>query len=142
MLHDIDVCDAIWCTCCALHIFLLIKDGLDDAWNASRYLGSEGNHDEADIVKNVQCNSVGEIAAAMQLFDMSDMGARSDVGMEELDTSMFPIFETEQNNVIDKDNTIVDDKNVETNLADAVSVFRLMLKQFKKWLIEHFNILY
>ena len=48
-LHGIDVCDRVWLTCCALHNFLLEEDGLDEGWDASKYLAEEGHHDPQDV---------------------------------------------------------------------------------------------
>ena len=48
-LRCIEVCDRVWLTCCALHSFLLVEDGLDEKWDASKYLVAEGGHDERDV---------------------------------------------------------------------------------------------
>ena len=75
-LHGIEVCDQMWLTCCALHNFLLVEDGLDETWDASNYLTQEGGHDQTDI------NSfIGRAVDACQ-FESSGMGLGSDLRLQ------------------------------------------------------------
>ena len=72
-LHGIEVCDQMWLTCCALHNFLLVEDGLDETWDASNYLTREGGHNKAAI------NSFIGRAVDARHFDSSGMGLGSDL---------------------------------------------------------------
>jgi len=53
-VHGTDAIDNIWCTCCALHNYLLEVDGLDETWEHHQstdccWEGNDGLHDLEDI---------------------------------------------------------------------------------------------
>ncbi|KAL7544770.1 hypothetical protein ACHAWF_008135 [Thalassiosira exigua] len=115
-LHGVDVCDRIWLTCCALHNFLLEEDGLDERWNASRYLFEEGTHDEED-----RRRYLGGPAA---LHDTSGVGVGTDVQRSDCLGTVFEGGGGGQN--ADED--------------ELVYVQKLDLTYFKSKLVGHFDI--
>lgn len=117
-LHGIEVCDRVWLTCCALHNFFLVEDGLDEKWDVSNYLSDEGAHEEEDIRR--YCN-----------LDASGVGPGNDVPLGH-SAELWPVAESEGMN-------IEEDGSDEDN---AIPVSKLSLVLFKSKLIEHFDILW
>ena len=66
-----------------------MEDGLDEKWDASKYLFAEGGHDERDVQHYLAPASHGEILAGMYKFDKSGMGD----GNENGDTPMESVTE-------------------------------------------------
>ncbi|CAJ1928396.1 unnamed protein product [Cylindrotheca closterium] len=143
-LHGIEVCDRIWLTCCALHNVLLAEDGLDEGWNASRYLGGEdGDHDRDDI-----CDLFGtalpqippRVVEDMLTHDSSGMGVGIDCTNKESDDSDDSDKDSDDDNGDAMDFMAIDDKTVA--VPAAIPVCTLSLKSFRRKLIQHFDILW
>ncbi|KAL7545812.1 hypothetical protein ACHAWF_016511 [Thalassiosira exigua] len=113
-LHGIDVCDRLWLTCCALHNFLLEEDGLDERWNASRYLFEDGEHEAEDVRR-----------FAGQGADNSGMGPGSDVVSTRLQT----VWEGGE-------------EVTPTEDGSPIPVHTLPHEIFKSKLVQHFDILW
>ena len=125
-LHGIEATDKIFLTCCALHNFLLLEDGLDESW-----LGDDGKHDSRDIgiiLKNLDTNTL-----EMENYDSSGMGP----GKDRCDDGC-------NNNLNEEKEEEPDDQNniIEYDKDGAIIVHKLRLTYFRKKLIEHYDILY
>jgi hypothetical protein len=136
-VHGIDIADKIWLTCCALHNMLLDVDGLDERWSAripsdwARDLGTfDGKKTnlatslilmaiDPDAIRNYDTTnaSVGEDFVAQR--------AIQDVAVN-LDT------------IDDSTNSTILEQIVVSNKAEVVH--NLSMKQFREWLVTHFDI--
>ena len=126
-LHGIEVCDQMWLTCCALHNFLLVEDGLDETWDASNYLTREGGHDQADI------NSFIGRAVDARHFDSSGMGLGSDL-RGAAPTQLVSFEEGDDGE---------GDERAVGGMSDAtIRVCSLGQEKFKQKLVEHFDIVW
>ena len=124
-LHGIEVCDRMWLTCCALHNFLLVEDGLDKAWDTSVYLNEEGGHDFYDARRYVGTSVDG------RRFDRSGMGAGSDLA--DCRPAQPDVLAAEEE-------TDIASELAKLTVDGAIPVHHLPHHWFKQKLIEHFDI--
>ena len=136
-LHSLESVDAIWGTCCALHNYLLQKDGLLDGWetsadNQSEWTGNIGCFDEAaDVLEHLpeQIQRLfDEIGMEPRDFDVSGIGAGDDrSGDDGTDND-------------DSDARSYDDP--EGTGGGERLVHRLSQDYFREKLVEHFDIMF
>ena len=115
-VHGTLALDNIWCTCCALHNFLLEVDGLDVGWE-----GEDGLHDLEDVPLSIQrLHSPDEC----RNFDRSGMGRGR---------RPTPLNNEQQ-------------EELQNDPAAMTAVVRIVRKLpfdfFRACLVEHFDILY
>ncbi len=122
-LHGVEVCDCVWKTCCALHNFLLEEDGLDECWDAMRYLGEEGHHHSDDV----SYFTAG--ASNSPLYDTSGMGVGSDFVLANGDLSTDWEGDQDVEDALDDNNSVRE-------------VHKMSMRMFRAKLIEHFDILF
>ena len=134
-LHGIEVCDRVWLTCCALHNFLLEEDGLDERWDAAKYLYSDGAHDERDVHHYLGARDHRQMLQGMYDFDNSGMGAGEEDGDTPLESVTEEVYEGDMMDVGDGDLMDTEEDNV-------ILVRHMKLADFKSRLIENFDILW
>lgn len=124
-IHGHKRTDQVWLTCCALHNFLLVEDGLDNNWEIDYYLGPEGEHDAQDI-NTYAFNPEAEAATTNQTEDAHLAGILQNVNT----TGRTITLHADLANA-----TLI-------NNNEPVKVNRLASSVFKKRLIAHWDILY
>jgi len=124
-LHGTDSADKTWMTCCALHNWLLVIDGLDEKWG-SEWQGGMGDNEEDDLPQSVRTLLSRHHIPAN--YDGSGMGHGNDrhIGAP---------AEGGQDN--DEEEDFVG--SVE-EVNGAIVVRKLSMKQFRERLIRHFDI--
>lgn len=132
-VHGVEKVDRIWKTCCALHNFLLDRDGLDEKW-----MEGELSMWETEAMANHEID-VHDRSFAMQRllnaedymrYDSSGMGPGTDVTGNDDDTDIEPLQH-------------VGGKTYErgkVNESGVRVVRELDHKYFKERLVEHFHI--
>jgi hypothetical protein len=134
-LHNTEVADNIWLTCCSLHNWLLDADGLSDGWQngiPSHWETESGELRERDIPESIR-----KLMDPNGAMPFSSGYEGSYCGFVDYDRGAI-------------DNSNVDDDNngnlhmITTTGAlvgrDNVSVNNLSLSLFRSMLVEHFNI--
>ncbi len=96
------------------------EDGLEEGWDANKYLFNEGNHD---------CDDVHYYTGGIDVnYDSSGMGFGSDI-TDQLNNS----------NYSRNGNECIDVENSETN-SNVIKVSDLSMDLFRKQLVDHFDI--
>lgn len=130
-LHGVEAADKIWCTCCALHNWLLEVDGLDCKWDngvetvSSEWEGPLGECDPEAVRRHAHPAAIERLhsPAAFRDFDLSGMG----VGDDCEPSTIQEVVESDEGGV----------------LSSGIRVVRRLSHAFfKRKLIEHFDILY
>ncbi len=134
-MHNTEVADNVWLTCCALHNMLLNVDGLSTGWQdgvpSYRQVEANGQFDLSDMPRAIQRLSSPSEVRDFQTMDRSSCGRgrphADDRGVEE-----------EEVVVNDNDhNQIGNDRS-----SRVVSVTELSHREFRGILVDNFNILY
>ena len=115
-LQSIEAMDKLWCTCCALHNMFLDDDGLNKQWEngaPSDWEGILGTHDNDETTDTI--------------YDASGMGHGNDIIYD---------YDYDDNESID-DNTGNNNNDLDSKLVHQMNCF-----EFRKKLINHFDILF
>ena len=123
--HDISKCDQTWMTCCALHNYLLEKDGLAEGWGKSL---SPDEDDVKSISMLFALHKLLDINLA-QRYDTSGSGIGNDVEIDSGDAQSIA-----ECNAQPLQNKPIQNDDLSYNVND------MSLIQFREKLIRHFNI--
>lgn len=118
-LHGTDAADKIWLTCCALHNWLLVVDGLDEQWR-SDWDGSMGQLNAADMPDAVR-RLFRRQAVTPTNYDSSAIGYGPD-------------------RIINDDPTPEFISRTELTEDGSIKVRKLSMNAFRERLITHFKI--
>jgi len=136
-LHNTEIVDNIWMTCCALHNMLLDVDGFSAGWEngvPSQWESESGQFDDNDapasIWKILDPNGINPRAVCT--YDTSYCGYM-DAGDDDND---YCKIQQNQHN----DNEYHEE--LEFRNERHVSVNNISLKRFREMLVEHFNVLF
>ncbi|KAI2511361.1 Plant transposon protein [Fragilaria crotonensis] len=137
-LHNTEIVDNIWMTCCALHNMLLDVDGLSAGWQngvPSQWELESGQFDDIDVPASIRklIDPNGINPRAVWSYDTSYCGY-----MDAVDDDN-DCRESEQNQ---PNNNNDDHDAVEFRNESPISVNNMSLKHFREMLVEHFNILF
>ena len=130
-VHGLLATDRIWLTCCALHNYLLVSDGLSTEWNRgvpSEYEGEMGQIRTDDLEEL-------PVHSRDRRFDISGMGRGND--FDPLAGS--PEQASPEQGTTDGEPAAHVEENTEES---TVFVHKLRLETFRKRLVEHFDILF
>jgi hypothetical protein len=136
-LHNTEIVDNIWMTCCALHNMLLDVDGLSAGWQngvPSRWESESGQFDDIDVPESIR-----------KLIDPNGINPRA---VSTYDTSFCGFMDVDDDNnnyeSQQKQHNDNDDQHEEVELGNerSISVNDLSLTRFHEMLVEHFNILF
>lgn len=130
-LHGVEAADKVWCTCCALHNWLLEVDGLDVQWKngvetvSSDWEGSLGDCEVEAVREHAHPAAIERLhsPASFRNFDLSAMGVGDDC----------------------ENSSVSEEAGGDTSTVPpaGVRVVRhLSQAYFKRKLIEHFDVLY
>lgn len=140
-MHNTEVADNIWLTCCALHNMLLDVDGLSTGWNngvPSDWELDSGDFDESDLPDSIRrlIDPTGGVVGVCS-YDATSIGRDYQGSSNRVD-----IDDDEDNDSQiaddDDDNQIVVDTEQFT-ATDGIAVNHLSLSMFRSLLINHFN---
>jgi hypothetical protein len=126
-LHNTEVADNMWLTCCALHNLLLDVDGLSVGWQngvPSRWELSSGQFDDDEIPDAIRRLVSPD---SIRTYDQSSCGY-------DQSTTTAAVNNGEDTNCIRSPRIIA--------VGESVAVNELPLSQFRAMLIEHFNVLF
>ena len=127
-MHNTEVADNIWLTCCALHNMLLDVDGLSKGWkNGVPYQWEldSGDFEESDLPDSIRRLIDPTGVQGVCSYDATSIGCnyQGPPNSNDIDD--------------DDDNQIV--ANTEFTATDGIAVNQLSLSMFRSMLINHFN---
>jgi len=133
-LHNTEVADRIWLTCCALHNLLLDVDGLSSGWQngiRSHWEGASGEFETDEIPDSIRRLIHPD---SIRTYDKSSCGYNANV---------VPIWRHSYNNNHDAMVTEGQQQDIVLlNSGEGIAVNEIPMKQFRAMLIENFNILF
>jgi len=127
-LWGVGACDKIWCTCCALHNWLLDINGYSYPWDDDL-----GIFDDNEVENNVSPAVLQWLytPAARCAYDMSGMGRGSD-----MDADYY-------NNHDDaEDDGSANNDSIQFQSGQVCNCHKMPMSFFQSHLIEHFDILF
>ena len=122
-VHGTAASDMIWKTCCALHNMLLEVDGIAEDYS-SDWLGEMGAFNSEDVPEAVR-RLLNSTTTGFQLYDVSGMGAGEDGDEDE------------------EDEDSEDEEEFKGSIEEeegAIVVRKMSMTDFRKRLIDHFDI--
>ena len=131
--------DNIWLTCCALHNFLLEEDGLDNPWDSpmavEAWLEPEfADHSDTDLMRVF---GIEEVCKGHRKLDATAIGQQAP-----------PWSNASNQNLCDSPHERADEEAAPATTlgggghAGAIPLNSLSQKEFRKSLIEHFDVLF
>ena len=136
-LHSIESVDKLWCTCCALHNFLLEEDGLAGTWyegTVSDWEGELGNHNIID-----DATTTSDLSAIGSY--ISDKEYNNDLNETIINNNRNDLNETNNNNNNTNNNNIYT-TIINENNNPCIAIRTMQHNEFREKLIEHFDILF
>ena len=135
-MHGVDVADSIWLTCCALHNWLLEKDGHTSEWDGNKGLFDEEDNED-DIPFALRRLVTGR---SHREYDSSGMGAGhnndgEDDGNHNEDQDPFDVdlgFDVNDNECVNQSGiNLVKDLSSDTMRDKLVTNFNILFQQNK-----------
>ena len=127
-MHNTEIADNIWMTCCALHNMLLDVDGLSVGWNngvPSQWELDAGKFDESDLPDSIRrLINPNEVLRAYT-YDGSSFGYQQDEQGDDCDNC---------------DRNIEDEVQSSSVVSEGTAVNEIPLKVLRSMLIEHFDV--
>ena len=132
-VHNTEVADNIWLTCCALHNLLLDVDGLSVGWQhgvPSHWESQRGQFEVDDVPDSIR-RLMSPVA--IRTSDRSSFG-----GYNPASTIPHHVSNDDESNAQQR---IIQSQRI-IGEGEEVAVNELPLSQFRAMLIEHFNVLF
>jgi DDE superfamily endonuclease len=132
-VHNTEVADNIWLTCCALHNLLLDVDGLSVGWQhgvPSHWESQRGQFEVDDVPDSIR-RLMSPVA--IRTYDRSSFG-----GYNPASTIPHHVSNDDESNAQQR---IIQSQRI-IGEGEDVAVNELPLSQFRAMLIEHFNVLF
>lgn len=128
-MHNSEVADNIWLTCCALHNLLLYVDGLSDGWRngvPSHWELESGEFDESEVPDAIRrlVDPSGANSRAIRTYDGTTIGYKNDAG---------------HNDKYNSADDVAESCSPSTTFRNGMAVKDLSLTCFRSMLIEHFD---
>jgi hypothetical protein len=138
-LHNTEIVDNIWMTCCALHNMLLDVDGFSAGWEngvPSQWESESGQFDEIDVPASIRklIDPNGINPRAVCTFDTCYCGY---MDVDDDAKGDYNESQSQHNNNNDHD------VEIELRNERSISINNISLKRFREiMLVEHFNVRY
>ena len=139
-LHNTEIVDNIWMTCCTLHCNMLLDVyGLSDGWKngvPSEWESESGEFDEIDVPASIR-----------KLIDPNGINQRAICTYDTKHCGFMDVDDHEDNNTEDIEydsqyNNTNQDKPVLLGNKGPIAINDISVKRFWDLLVEHFNVLF
>jgi hypothetical protein len=139
-LHNTEIVDHIWMTCCALHNMLLDVDGLSVGWKngvPSHWESESGQFDDMDVPASIR-----------KLIDPNGVNPRAVCTYDASYCGYMDVDDHDDDNYHDTQNHKNNDDQDEPEVLELcnnkgpISINNVSLKRFREMLVEHFNVLF